>query len=86
MSNTDQIAASGGRLVSISFGPGDYAASINNRGKLVGAPDPDYVIHSPSGQTHWNDVWHYPLARIASACHETPGRGLPTNKPGYPLD
>jgi len=72
MSLVDNIAASGGRLVSISFGPGDYAASINNRNKIIGAPDPDYVIQSEQNgvaQAHWNDLWHYPLARLSTACH-----------------
>jgi len=70
----DAIAAATPRLRSISFGPGDYAASIRSRIPLVGAPDPDYVVlTNPDDEgrraTHWNDVWHYPLARIAATCH-----------------
>lgn len=73
LTNVEAIASCSPRLESISFGPGDYAASIGNRSKLVGGPDPDYtVLTYPDAQgnreTHWNDAWHYPLARIGAAC------------------
>ncbi|MDH5752364.1 MAG: CoA ester lyase [Deltaproteobacteria bacterium] len=73
MTMVEQIAAAHPRLESISFGPGDYAASIGNRGRLIGGPDPDYAVLTAPGeqgerQSHWNDVWHYPLARLAVAC------------------
>lgn len=71
--NVDAIAAGHARLESISFGPGDFAASMGNRTRIVGGPDPDYVVLTyPDAQgrreTHWNDAWHGALARIATAC------------------
>ncbi|HUJ74884.1 MAG TPA: CoA ester lyase [bacterium] len=70
----EEIAASCPRLESISFGPGDYAASLGNRMQRIGGPDPDYVILTDgvdgvARQQHWGDVWHYPLSRVAAACH-----------------
>lgn len=71
--NVDAIAAGHARLESISFGPGDFAASMGNRTRIVGGPDPNYVVLTyPDAQgrreTHWNDAWHGALARIATAC------------------
>ncbi len=77
----EAIAAASPRLESISFGPGDYAASIANRAEVIGGPDPDYaVLTGPDGagrrETHWNDAWHYAMARIAVACRAHGVRGL----------
>jgi malyl-CoA/(S)-citramalyl-CoA lyase len=73
MANVEAIAASSPRLEAVSFGPGDYAASIGNRGKRIGGPDPSYSILTDSDglgnrARHWGDVWHYALARVAVAC------------------
>ena len=73
MANVEAIAASSPRLEAISFGPGDFAASMGNRGQRIGGPDPSYsVLTDPDGagirQRHWGDVWHYALARVAVAC------------------
>ncbi|MBI3993600.1 MAG: CoA ester lyase [Candidatus Lambdaproteobacteria bacterium] len=70
----EAIAESTARLQSLSFGPGDYAASIGSRVPLVGGPDPDYAVLTSADEhghraRHWNDVWHYPMARIATTCH-----------------
>lgn len=71
--NVDAIAASHARLESISFGPGDFSASMGNRTEIIGGPDPDYVVLTYGGdrgkrESHWNDVWHSALSRIATAC------------------
>ena len=71
--NVDAIAASHTRLESISFGPGDFSASMGNRTEIIGGPDPDYVVLTYGGadgrrEAHWNDVWHSVLSRIAIAC------------------
>ena len=81
VAHAEAIAASSTRLESISFGPGDYAASIGNRSKVVGGPDPDYTVlsypdESGSRSTHMNDVWQYPLSRIATACRASGVRAL----------
>ena len=71
--NIEAIAAATPRLESMSFGPGDYAASIGNRAPVIGGPDPDYaVLTDPDAggrrERHWNDAWHYAMARTAAAC------------------
>lgn len=73
MTNVEAIAQCSPRLESISFGPGDYAASVGNRSKIVGGPDPEYgVLTYPDDAgrrtQHWGDAWHYALARLATAC------------------
>ncbi|MCZ6843668.1 MAG: CoA ester lyase [SAR324 cluster bacterium] len=88
MVNVDAIAASHPRLESISFGPGDYSASMGNRSQLIGGPDPDYtVLTYPDAQgrreRHWNDVWHSPLSRIATACRAYNIRALDGPYPDF---
>jgi malyl-CoA/(S)-citramalyl-CoA lyase len=73
LANVEAVAASSPRLEAISFGPGDFAASIGNRGKVIGGPDPSYAVLTDADGNgnrarHWGDVWHYALARIAVAC------------------
>lgn len=73
LANVEAIAAASPRLEAISFGPGDFAASIGNRGKVIGGPDPSYAVLTDADgmgnrARHWGDVWHYALARIAVAC------------------
>ena len=81
MSQVEAIAASSPLLQAISFGPGDYAASMGNRARRIGGPDADYAILTDPDATgrrerHWNDVWHYPLARLATACRAYDLRAL----------
>ncbi len=88
MVNVESIARGSGRLESISFGPGDYAASMGNRAELIGAPDPDYaVLTYPDAEgkreLHWNDVWHAPLSRIATACRAFNLRALDGPYPDF---
>lgn len=69
MENLSAIAASSPRLESLHFGPGDYAASVGARTLTIGGPHPGYaVLTDPdeAGQrtAHWNDMWHYALARL----------------------
>jgi citrate lyase beta subunit len=57
MANVEQIARASRRLVSLIFGPGDYAASI-------GAPLLDIGGHAADYPGH---VWHAALSRIVVA-------------------
>jgi malyl-CoA/(S)-citramalyl-CoA lyase len=73
LANVEAIAGASPRLEAISFGPGDFAASIGNRGKRIGGLDPSYAVLTDADgngnrQRHWGDVWHYALARLAVAC------------------
>lgn len=74
MANVEAIAAAGTRLEALIFGAGDYQLDMRIYGRSVGAPSPDYAVltdgSDPSQrQRHWNDPWHFALARVANACH-----------------
>jgi malyl-CoA/(S)-citramalyl-CoA lyase len=74
LENLREIAVSSPRLETLSFGAGDYAASMRMKNHVVGAPDRSYRI-SPSvefGESgspdQFGDIWHYAMARISNAC------------------
>src|SRR5437016_5795539 len=69
LSNIDAIAASSLRLESLHFGAADYAASQGMRTTNIGGGNADYVMltDGEARERHWNDLWHYPLFRIAQA-------------------
>jgi malyl-CoA/(S)-citramalyl-CoA lyase len=88
MVNVEAIARQAARLESISFGPGDYSASMGNRSEVIGGPDPDYVIltypdEQGGRERHWNDVWHSALSRIATACRAYNLRALDGPYPDF---
>lgn len=56
MGNVERIVEASDRLEAVIFGPGDYSASIESRGQVLGA-DTEYPGH----------YWHYPLSRISQA-------------------
>ncbi len=69
LGNIDAIAGSSARLESLHFGAADYAASQGMRTTNIGGGNADYVMltDGPSRERHWNDLWHYPLFRMAQA-------------------
>ena len=81
LTRAEAIAAAASRLESISFGPGDYAASLGNTAPVIGGPDPDNAVltfpdEEGRRETHWNDAWHYAMARIAVACRANGVRAI----------
>ncbi|TDR93236.1 HpcH/HpaI aldolase/citrate lyase family protein [Enterovirga rhinocerotis] len=74
LANVEAIAAaSPSRLEALIFGVADFALSIGARDALTGAPNPLYqVLSTPDAGAervrHWNDPFHFALARIATAC------------------
>jgi len=73
MAHVEQIAASSERLEAIIFGVGDYSISMQTITPVFGTPNPRYaVLTDPDAAgarvRHWNDQWHFALARIATAC------------------
>lgn len=73
LAHVEEIAGASPRLEAMIFGPGDYSIDILNFDLVVGAPNPNYTVLTPAGpggarQRHWNDHWHFALARIANAC------------------
>lgn len=73
LAHVEQIAASTSRLEALIFGVGDFSISMRTFETAIGAPNPRYaVLADPDDhgrrKRHWNDHWHYALARIATAC------------------
>jgi malyl-CoA/(S)-citramalyl-CoA lyase len=72
LQNIDEIAAASSRNESILFGSADYAAAAAMQVKMIGGPNPDYHVLTDADttgkrQSHWGDMWHYPLARLVAA-------------------
>jgi malyl-CoA/(S)-citramalyl-CoA lyase len=69
LTNIDAIAGASERLESLHFGAADYAASQGMRTTNIGGGNPDYVMLTDGveRERHWNDLWHYPLFRLAQA-------------------
>ncbi len=73
VANVEAIAQSGGRLNTLVFGGGDYQLDLGSFQRSVGAPAPDYAALTDDNghgarERHWNDLWHFSMARIANAC------------------
>lgn len=69
LTNIDAIAGSSARLESLHFGAADYAASQGMRTTNIGGGNADYAMLTDGAarERHWNDLWHYPLFRLAQA-------------------
>jgi malyl-CoA/(S)-citramalyl-CoA lyase len=69
LANIDAIAGASSRLESLHFGAADYAASQHMRTTNIGGGNADYVMLTDGAERerHWNDLWHYPLFRLAQA-------------------
>ncbi|MBI3676124.1 MAG: CoA ester lyase [Proteobacteria bacterium] len=70
LTNIDDICKASRRLETLHFGAADYAASQGMRTTNIGGGNADYVMLTDgSGERarHWNDLWHYPLFRLAQA-------------------
>jgi len=71
LANVEAIAAASPRLEGIIFGVGDYSIELENFDTVFGSSNGDYAVlaRGPDGSAlHWNDQWHFALARIANAC------------------
>lgn len=74
VANVEDLAQAGAPLEALVFGGGDYQLDIGSLQRAVGAPSPDYAILTDGNgqgtrERHWNDLWHFALARVANACH-----------------
>jgi malyl-CoA/(S)-citramalyl-CoA lyase len=75
LENLGEIANVSPRLEALSFGAGDYAAAMHMKNHIVGAPDSSYRIRpaaefgAAGSPDQFGDKWHYPMARVANACH-----------------
>ncbi|MCD0505931.1 HpcH/HpaI aldolase/citrate lyase family protein [Bordetella petrii] len=72
VANVEAIAASSSRLEAMIFGVGDYTVDMRTYDPVFGTPSPRYAVltHGQDGarERHWNDQWHFAMARIANAC------------------
>ena len=73
MENVAAIAAASRRNESLHFGVADYAASTRARTTAIGGANADYAVLTdkvaggPPRDSHWGDMWHYPIARLVVA-------------------
>ncbi|MBO9354786.1 CoA ester lyase [Bordetella petrii] len=72
VANAEAIAASSERLEAMIFGVGDYTVDMRTYDPVFGTPSPRYAVlthgQGPARERHWNDQWHFAMARIANAC------------------
>jgi malyl-CoA/(S)-citramalyl-CoA lyase len=73
MSNVEAIAAASERLEAMIFGVGDYSISMQSGDVVFGAASVKYSVLTAADEQgmrerHWNDKWHFALARMANAC------------------
>jgi malyl-CoA/(S)-citramalyl-CoA lyase len=73
LSNVEDIVQASDRLEAVIFGIGDYSIDLRTCGEIIGASDPRYAVLTDPDEcgarrVHWNDQWHFALARIANAC------------------
>ncbi len=72
LQNIHEIAGASKRIESLHFGSGDFAASTGARNTSIGGSNPDYAVLTDKDAegnraTHWQDMWHYALARLVVA-------------------
>ncbi|WP_207482185.1 HpcH/HpaI aldolase/citrate lyase family protein [Arenibaculum pallidiluteum] len=71
--HAEEIAAASDRLEAMIFGVGDYTVDMRTFDPVFGAPSARYAVMTPPGEDgrrerHWNDQWHFAMARVANAC------------------
>ncbi len=68
LSHVEEIAASSPRMVAMSLGAADYAASMGMQTTGIGGTQENYYMHTPNGDKHWGDPWHAVTVAIVAAC------------------
>lgn len=73
VAHAEQIAAASDRLEAMIFGVGDYTVDMRTNDLVFGTPSERYAVLTAPQQDgrrhpHWNDQWHFAMARIANAC------------------
>ncbi|UWQ22561.1 L-malyl-CoA/beta-methylmalyl-CoA lyase [Jannaschia sp. W003] len=67
IAHVEAIAAASDRLVAMSLGAADFAASMGMQTTGIGGTQADYyMLHE--GQRHWSDPWHWAQTAIVAAC------------------
>ncbi|CTQ33781.1 L-malyl-CoA/beta-methylmalyl-CoA lyase [Jannaschia rubra] len=68
LAHVEEIAASSPRLVAMSLGAADFAASMGMQTTGIGGTQEDYYMLTQDGERHWSDPWHWVQAAIVAAC------------------
>ncbi len=73
VANVEEIAQASARLEAMIFGVGDYTVDMRTHDRVFGRPSERYAVLTDADaaggrQRHWNDQWHFAMARIATAC------------------
>jgi malyl-CoA/(S)-citramalyl-CoA lyase len=72
VAHVEEIAQASDRLEAMIFGVGDYTVEMRTYDEVFGTPSPRYSIlthgEASGRERHWNDQWHFAMARIANAC------------------
>ena len=73
VANVEEIAQASARLEAMIFGVGDYTVDMRTHDPVFGTPSSRYAVLTSADaagdrQRHWNDQWHFAMARIANAC------------------
>ncbi len=73
VAHAEEIAAACDRLEAMIFGIGDYTVDMRTNDVDFGTPSERYAVLTGlqadgTRQRHWNDQWHFAMARIANAC------------------
>ncbi len=67
IAHVEEIAASSPRLVAMSLGAADFAASMGMQTTGIGGTQENYYMIQ-NGAKHWPDPWHWAQAAIVAAC------------------
>ena len=81
VAHAEEIAASSDRLEAMIFGVGDYTVDMRTNDTVFGSPTARYsMLTAPDAEgvrhRHWNDQWHFAMARIANACRASGVRAI----------
>ncbi len=67
IAHVEEIATASPRLVAMSLGAADFAASMGMQTTGIGGTQENYyMLHE--GRKHWSDPWHWAQAAIVAAC------------------
>jgi malyl-CoA/(S)-citramalyl-CoA lyase len=67
ISHVEAIAAASPRLVAMSLGAADFAASMGMQTTGIGGTQENYYMLQ-AGARHWSDPWHWATTAIVAAC------------------
>ena len=67
IAHVEEIAASSPRMVAMSLGAADFAASMGMQTTGIGGTQENYyMLHE--GRKYWSDPWHWAQTAIVAAC------------------